>query len=168
VLRSQLERFGQELRRIVVMDRQARTAQPSTPEHRNGHSAALFEKQPLISIIDDDRSVREALKKLVRCAGYSGAAFASAEEYLRSDVLRDNACLICDVQLAGMSGPDLQGRLIAEGYRIPIIFVSGHFNESTRARVLACGAVAYLAKPCDAISLIDHLRKGLGLAGVPR
>ena len=77
----------------------------------------------MISIIDDDRSVREAVKSLIRSLGYEAVTFASAEEYLGADGAHDSECIITDVQMPGMTGMDLQDRLIADGYRKPIIFM---------------------------------------------
>jgi FixJ family two-component response regulator len=91
-------------------------------------------KVPVISIVDDDDSVREATKFLVRSLGYTAATFASAEEYLRSDLVRDTSCLITDVKMPGMSGVELQGRLIADDRRIPVIFVTGFPEEDPRTR----------------------------------
>jgi CheY-like chemotaxis protein len=116
---------------------------------------------PLIAIVEDDAGVRASLKRLVCSFGYLGSTFASAEEYLVSDLVCDTACLISDVQLPGMSGPDLQARLAADGHEIPIVFVTGFFSESVRARTLAAGAVGYFAKPFDAATLIGCLEKAL-------
>jgi FixJ family two-component response regulator len=98
--------------------------------------------------------VRESLKRFVLSLGYASGTFVTAEEYLRSDLLRETACLICDLQLPGMSGPNLQARLIADGYRSPIVFVTGCFSETTRARMLTAGAVGYFGKPFDPTALI--------------
>jgi len=117
--------------------------------------------EQLIAIIDDDDTVRKALHRLVCAFGYTARPFATAEEYLFSNLLRDTACLISDVHLPGMSGPDLQVRLIAEGYRMPIIFVTGFFDETVQGRVLQAGAVNYLAKPCNPKSLIGCIEKAL-------
>ena len=130
----------------------------------NSGDRGTFNPGKLIAIVDDDANVREALKRLVYAFGYAASAFATAEEYLFSDVVRDTACLISDVQLPGINGPDLQARLIADGYRIPIVFVSGFFDETVRARVLAAGAVNYLAKPCNPESLMDCIEKALVLS----
>ena len=105
--------------------------------------------------------LREALERLVGVVGYATSAFATAEEYLFSDLMGDTACLISDVQLPGMTGADLQARLVADGYSIPIIFVTGFFDETVGARVLEAGAVDYLAKPCDPKSLIGCIEKAL-------
>jgi len=97
----------------------------------------------MISIVDDDESVREATKGLVRSLGHSVAAFASAEEFLQSKWIDDTRCVISDVQMPGLSGVDLQSRLIAQGNRTPIIFVSAFSDERTRARALKAGAIGF-------------------------
>jgi FixJ family two-component response regulator len=117
-------------------------------------------KAPVISIIDDDESVREATKGLIRSLGYNAAAFASAEEYLRSDCVSDSACLITDLN-AGMSGADLQDRLIADGRRVPMIFITAFSDEKVRVRVLDAGAFGFLRKPFDDEQLIECLNKAL-------
>jgi FixJ family two-component response regulator len=118
-------------------------------------------KAPVISIIDDDESVREATKGLIRSLGYHAATFASAEEYLRSDCISDSACLITDMNMPGMSGADLQDRLIAEGRRVPMIFITAYSDEKGRVRVLNAGAIGFLRKPFDDENLIECLNKAL-------
>jgi FixJ family two-component response regulator len=115
----------------------------------------------VISIIDDDASVREATARLVRSLGYRAAVFSSAEKFLQSDHVRDSACLITDLQLSGMSGAGLQDRLIADGDRTPIIFMTAYFDEKIRARVLKAGAFGFLRKPFADESLIESLDKAL-------
>ena len=115
----------------------------------------------VISIIDDDESVREATKSLVRSLGYTAAVFASAEEYLQSDRLKDSSCLITDLHMPGMSGADLQDRLIADGRQIPMIFVTAYYEEKVRDRVLDAGAYGFLRKPFNDESLIECLDKAL-------
>jgi FixJ family two-component response regulator len=115
----------------------------------------------VISIVDDDKSVREATKALVRSLGFTAAAFASAEEYLQSERVRDTSCLILDVQMPGMNGVDLQERLIADGVRTPVIFMTAFPEDRTRARVLGAGAVGFLSKPFDDERLIECLDKAL-------
>jgi FixJ family two-component response regulator len=115
----------------------------------------------VISIIDDDESVREATKSLVRSLGYKAAVFASAEEYLQSDRLDDSSCLITDLHMPGMSGVDLQDRLIADGRQIPMIFVTAYYEEKVRDRVLDAGAYGFLRKPFNDESLIECLDKAL-------
>ncbi len=113
----------------------------------------------MISIVDDDGAVREATKGLVRSLGYAAATFASAEEYLESDRVNDTSCLIADVQMPGMSGVELQQRLIADGHSTKVIFITGFPQEKVRAQVLEAGALGYLQKPFDENCLIKCLDK---------
>ena len=117
--------------------------------------------RPVISIIDDDPSVREATRSLIRSLGYQAQAFSSAEEYLQSDHLENSSCLITDLHMPGMSGADLQDRLIAEGRRIPMIFMTAYFEERVRDQVMDAGAFGFLRKPFDDESLIACLDKAL-------
>ena len=114
---------------------------------------------PVISIVDDDASVREATKGLIRSLGYVAATFASAEEYLDSDRVADTACLITDVKMSGMSGVELQDRLIAAGHRTPVIFMTAFPEERIRARALRAGAFGFLSKPFQIDSLIEAVDK---------
>jgi FixJ family two-component response regulator len=118
-------------------------------------------KSHVISIIDDDASVREATQSLIRSLGYDAQVFASAEEYLQSESLSDSSCLITDLHMPGMSGTDLQDRLIAEGYEIPIIFVTAYYEDRVRDRVMDAGAFGFLRKPFNDESLIACLDKAL-------
>ena len=93
--------------------------------------------------------------------GYAAETFTSAEEYLRSNCAADTACLISDIQMPGMNGADLQDRLLADGHRTPIIFVTAFPDESIRARVLKAGALGFLTKPFSDQSLIECLDKAL-------
>ena len=127
---------------------------------RHGKAANL-KKSVMISIVDDDASVREATKELVRSLGYSAAAFASAEDFLKSGQLSETACLISDVQMPGLSGIDLQRRLIADGHRMPIIFITAFPDERARARALGAGAIGFLTKPYREESLIECLGQAL-------
>jgi FixJ family two-component response regulator len=108
----------------------------------------------VITIIDDDESVREAAKNLVRSLGYTAAAFSSAEDYLQSPHLLNSACLITDLQMPGMSGADLQDRLIADGLDTPMIFMTAYFDERVRKRVMDAGAFGFLSKPIDENALM--------------
>ena len=101
----------------------------------------------LISIVDDDTSVRESLQGLIRSVGFAVAVFASAEEFLNSERLLDTRCLILDVRMPGMSGLELQRRLAASHCDIPVIFITGHGDEAARWQALKNGAVNYLFKP---------------------
>jgi FixJ family two-component response regulator len=110
-----------------------------------------------VAIVEDDESVREATDHLLRLLGYVTASFSSAEDFLNSGRVPDTACLITDVRLPGMSGVELQSRLILDGYRMPIIFVTAFPDETIRARVLKNGAIGYLSKPLREQSLIASL-----------
>ena len=119
-------------------------------------------RAPLISIIDDDESMLESTKGLVRSLGYQVATFASAEEFLKSERVGDTSCLIADVRMPGLSGIDLQGRLIARGVRMPTIFITAFPEEGTRRRAMTAGAVGYLGKPFSEESLLTCLDAALG------
>jgi FixJ family two-component response regulator len=111
----------------------------------------------MISIIDDDQSVREAVKSLIRSLGYEAVTFASAEEYLGADCDRDSECIITDVQMPGMTGIALHDRLIADGYQKPIIFMSALSAEDTGADASRTAASRFLKKPFGDERLIDCL-----------
>jgi FixJ family two-component response regulator len=115
----------------------------------------------MISVVDDDKSVREATEMLVRSLGYATATFASAQEFLVSGHLGDTACLITDVQMPGMSGVDLQSHLTTHGHCPPVIFVTGYPEASVRARALDSGAFGFLSKPFSAESLIACIDRAL-------
>jgi FixJ family two-component response regulator len=115
----------------------------------------------MISIVDDDRSVREAAKALIRSLGYTTATFASAEEFLESGRLHDTKCLITDVQMPGMSGVDLQCHLAANGYCTPVILITAYPEENVRARALDAGAFGFLSKPFSEDNLIACLDRAL-------
>jgi FixJ family two-component response regulator len=112
---------------------------------------------PVISIIDDDASVRVATNRLIRSLGHIAHTFASADEFLRSSQLDDTSCIIADVQMPGMSGIELQSLLLAQGRRLPMIFITAFPEESARTKALNAGAVCFLSKPFDARTLIGHL-----------
>ena len=115
----------------------------------------------LVSVVDDDESVRESLPDLLREFGFVAQAFSSADEFLASDYLGQTRCLILDVGMPGMSGPDLQRELARQGQRIPIVFITARKDEVVRARVLAEGAVDCLFKPFSDTALLDALNTAL-------
>jgi len=115
----------------------------------------------IISIVDDDDSFREATKCLVKLLGYATASFASAEDFLNSERLRDSSCLITDVQMPGMDGVELQCRLIEDGNSLPVIFMTAFPEETVGERVLEKGACGYLSKPLDEDRLLTCLTKAL-------
>ena len=114
-------------------------------------------KGPLVSVIDDDESVRESLPDLLRELGYSVRAFSSAEEFLGSDCVGDTRCLILDIAMPGMTGPDLQQELTVRGQRIPIVFITAQTDETVRPRLLEQGAVECLLKPFSDTALFEAL-----------
>jgi FixJ family two-component response regulator len=120
---------------------------------------------PRVSIVDDDESVREAIKSLFKSVGLGADVFASAEEFLNSDYLRDTACMILDVRMPGMSGIELQQQLAADSLRIPIIFITAHGDEESRARALQQGAVGFLRKPFSEEALLDAVYTALESGG---
>jgi FixJ family two-component response regulator len=117
---------------------------------------------PLISIVDDDESMRESTKGLVRSLGYQAETFASAEDFLQSDSVDGTSCLIADVQMPGLSGLDLQRDLIGRGVRLPTIFITAFPEEGTRDRALKAGAAGFLDKPFSEESLLRCLDTALG------
>jgi len=115
----------------------------------------------LISIVDDDDSVRESLSGLIRSVGFRVMVFASAEEFLNSNHLSDTDCLILDVRMPGMNGLDLQRRLAASHMSIPVIFITAHGDEEARVRALNGGAVECLLKPFSEDALLKAIDKAL-------
>jgi len=116
---------------------------------------------PLISVVDDDDSVRESLGGLIRSVGFAVKVFASAEEFLNSDHLRNTHCLILDVRMPGMNGLELQRQLAASDRKIPIIFITAHGDEEVRSRALNGGAVDYLLKPFSEEALLNAIDAAL-------
>ena len=115
----------------------------------------------LVSIVDDDESVRESLPDLVRQFGYAARAFPSAEAFLASDFVTQTSCLILDIAMPGMSGPDLQRELATRRQMIPIVFITGGGDRAIRPRLLAQGAVECLFKPFSDTALLEALNAAL-------
>jgi FixJ family two-component response regulator len=116
---------------------------------------------PVIAIVDDDESFRQATISFICSLGYSAAAFPSADAFLNSTAVENTDCLITDVQMPGMSGIELQSHLIAQGQRVPAIFVTAFPETEARGRALRAGAVGFLGKPFGDQSLISCLDKAL-------
>ncbi|MBO0800869.1 MAG: response regulator transcription factor [Blastocatellia bacterium] len=116
---------------------------------------------PLISIVDDDASVRKSLERLIGSVGYAAKGFASAEEFLKSEHLRQTNCLILDVRMPGMSGIELWHELVADGSGIPVIFITAHGDKAARSQALKDGAVDYLFKPFSEESLLKAIHAAL-------
>jgi FixJ family two-component response regulator len=115
----------------------------------------------LVSVVDDDESVRESLPDLLKEFGYQSRVFSSAEEFLASDCIDHTKCLILDIAMPGMTGPELQQELKLRRQEIPIIFITASRDESVRARLLAQGAVECLFKPFGDTAVFEALRAAL-------
>jgi FixJ family two-component response regulator len=115
----------------------------------------------VISVVDDDKAVRDALRRMLNAHGFTVNAFASAEQFLSWSERQEPACLILDVRMPGMSGLSLHRRLLSKGCRIPTILVTACPTDGERQRAIAAGAVSYLAKPFSEEVLLDTLRDAL-------
>jgi FixJ family two-component response regulator len=124
-----------------------------------------MQRMRLISIVDDDVTVREATADLINALGYAASTFASAEQFLNSDKIDETDCLITDLQMPGMDGLSLQSRLLKEGRKTPVIFITAFPKESVRARALAAGAIAFLTKPFEEDLLVRSLEIAFTQAG---
>src|SRR4051794_38518891 len=135
------------------------------------HEAHSYDMEPrqergaaerlLISVVDDDESVRESLPDLLREFGFAARAFSSAEEFLASDCVNQTRCLILDIAMPGMTGPDLQRELMLRRQAIPIVFITAHKDETTRPRLLEQGAMECLFKPFSETALLEALNSAL-------
>jgi FixJ family two-component response regulator len=121
----------------------------------------MMGKRSLVSVIDDDESVRESLPDLLRQFGFEAEAFSSAEAFLASDAVSETSCLLLDIVMPGMSGPDLQQELTRRRQEIPVVFITAHADRSVRPHVLARGAVACLLKPFSETALLDAVEAAL-------
>ena len=121
----------------------------------------MMGKRSLVSVVDDDESVRESLPDLVRQFGFAVEAFSSAEAFLASDFVSETSCLLLDVAMPGMSGPELQQELIRRQQEIPIVFITANGDETVRPGLLAQGAVECLFKPFSETALLDALNAAL-------
>jgi FixJ family two-component response regulator len=117
----------------------------------------------LVSIVDDDESVRESLPDLIREFGFAARTFSSAEEFLTSDCIEQTNCLLLDISLPGMSGPDLQQELRVRRREIPIVFITAQRDEAVRSRLIGQGAVECLFKPFSETALLGALDTALRL-----
>ena len=121
----------------------------------------MMGNRSLVSVVDDDESVRESLPDLLRELGFAALAFSSAEAFLASEVVSKTSCLLLDVAMPGMSGPDLQEELIRRQQQIPIVFITANGHKAVRPRLLAQGAVECLFKPFSEAALLDALNAAL-------
>jgi FixJ family two-component response regulator len=118
-------------------------------------------REALVSVVDDDESVRESLPELLRTFGFASWAFSSAAEFLASELVDQTDCLILDVAMPGMGGPALQQELSRRGSMIPIIFITARAEDRLRPRLLEAGAIACLLKPFSEAALLDALTRAL-------
>jgi FixJ family two-component response regulator len=112
----------------------------------------------LISVVDDDESVRRTTKLLIESFGCRAASFESAETFLKSGQLNETSCLVVDVQMPGMNGLQLQSHLVTEGWSTPIIFISAYGNKQSRRKAMQAGAVTFLEKPFSDEHLLETIR----------
>ena len=117
--------------------------------------------RPLVSVVDDSESVRESLPDLLKEFGFAARAFSSAQEFLSSGSADETSCLILDIAMPGMSGPELRQELKHRGQEIPIIFITGQRDETIRARVLKQGAAGFLLKPFSDAALLAAIKTAL-------
>jgi len=121
----------------------------------------MIPKPSLVSVVDDDESIREALPDLLRQFGFAAETFASAEAFLASEFVSETSCLLLDVAMPGMSGPDLQQELTRRRQKIPIVFITAYGDASVLRRLLARGAVRCLVKPFSEAAMLDAVGSAL-------
>jgi len=156
--------LGRSAGRSRITPRSGRqTAPPGATVVADMGATPLDER--VIGVVDDDESVRLAIRSLLHSLGFKVEMFASAEDLLGSARLDDIACLTIDVRLPGMSGLDLQRQLLAAKRELPMIFISAHDDQVARRQAVAAGALAFLRKPFSEKALIDAVRSGLARAG---
>jgi CheY-like chemotaxis protein len=125
--------------------------------------AIVMTKRVMVTVVDDSESVRESLPDLLQQAGYAVQTFPSAEAFVASAASAETSCLILDVGLPGMSGPELQQDLIRRGIAMPIVFITAQGDKSLRPRLIAAGAVACLFKPFSDTALLDAVEAAVGM-----
>jgi FixJ family two-component response regulator len=118
-------------------------------------------QRPLLSVVDDDESIRESLPDLIKEFGFAARAFSSAEDFLSSGSVGETSCLILDIAMPGMSGPELYEELKRRGEKIPVIFITGQKDEAIRARVFKQGAAGFLIKPFSDAALLAAIKTAL-------
>jgi CheY-like chemotaxis protein len=128
---------------------------------KSRHEESMTATPSLVSVVDDDESVRESLPDLVKEFGFAARAFSSPEEFLASDCIGQTKCLILDIAMPGMSGPDLQRELKLRGHQIPIVFITASTDKTVRPQLLEQGAVECLFKPFSDTALLEALNAAL-------
>jgi FixJ family two-component response regulator len=119
------------------------------------------DKRPLLSVVDDDESIRGSVPGLIEEFGYAARAFSSAEEFLSSGAIDETSCLILDIAMPGMSGPELHLELKRRGEKVPVIFITGQKDEAIRTRLLKQGAAGFLLKPFSDTALLAAIKTAL-------
>ena len=117
--------------------------------------------RPTIAVIDDDESIRTAMRRVLQTSGYAVETFVSAESFLEGSAADQTECLILDLRLEGASGLELQQKLLDSGRRIPIVFITSHHDERSRQSAMQAGAIDFLHKPVDTDTLLDTIQKAL-------
>jgi FixJ family two-component response regulator len=133
------------------------------PSQQHGDEDFVMVMRPLVSVVDDDESVRESLPDLLRVLGFAVQAFSSAQAFLASAYVEQTRCLILDIAMPGVTGPDLQRELKLRRQEIPIIFITARKDENVRQRMLEQGAVDCLFKPFSETALLEALNVAVGL-----
>jgi FixJ family two-component response regulator len=126
--------------------------------------ARAGQERPLVSVVDDDESVRESLPDLLKEFGFAPRTFPSAEAFLSSDCVDDTRCLILDIAMPGITGPELHQELKRRGFDIPVVFITGQRDESVRARVAKQGASGFLLKPFSDAALLAAIKTAMRAA----
>jgi len=121
----------------------------------------MQEKKAIVYIVDDDDSVRGAIKRLIRSAGLEAQTFASGDDFLKSKFRDQNACIVADVRMPGMSGLELHKKLFGRGFNLPVIFITGFDDTETRSQARKSGAFGYFRKPVDDQALLDAIELAL-------
>lgn len=130
-------------------------------QHAESCGRIMTDERPLVSVVDDDASVRESLPDLLKALGFLARVFSSAEEFLESDYVGKTQCLILDIAMPGVTGPDLQLELKKRGQEIPIVFITAHEDQTIRPRLIEAGAVECLFKPFSHTALREALNAAL-------
>jgi FixJ family two-component response regulator len=152
---------GDERRTLAACRETPRQGDDDGPALALQKRSGRVAEAPVISVIDDDPSVRTATARLLRSMGFSVYAFASAQEFLSSPQLNETSCVIADVQMPGMNGVELQEYLTAQDHGVPIIFITAFPHEPVRERAMRGGAVCFLSKPFDEPQLLECVERAL-------
>jgi FixJ family two-component response regulator len=149
-------------RRVARVMASRRVEKLNAKAGASGNGNCVMALRSLVSVVDDDESVRESLPDLLNELGYETRAFSSAEDFLASDCVSDTECLVLDVAMPGMSGPELQQELTQRGQAIPIVFITARRDDAMRLRLIKQGAVECLFKPFGENALVAALNSAFG------